>query len=285
MTPMSLRRYDCKTVRDMLPLHVGGDLAARHVRGVDEHLHTCLNCFREFRELATMRGRLGVLAEEPLPEGILDGFTEEVMARIAVGEEGPAALPPGRGRVHVWPRLAAAAVLLVALTLGATHVLDSGDAGLTAPPTAAPMGTPVATSGSPVEGTPVVASPDGADRRLPGWPAPSAGPPSRGGFQNGLMKTASQGARNTGGWGAHDRNSTGRSQAVRKVGVLSWPPAAHQALPGETVRDLGEALQQVEVGARVFVIRPLSLVPMDLVDRAPRPRETFFPAAQAPDQP
>lgn len=119
---MLRRRITCRTVRDLLPLHCGGDLPPERAVQVDEHLHACLTCFREFREHAAMRGRLGVLAEEPLPEGALDGFTEEVMARIAVGEEGPAAaLPSAQGwrRFDVPAvRLAAAAALLVALGLG-----------------------------------------------------------------------------------------------------------------------------------------------------------------------
>ena len=113
---MNARKYTCRTVRNMLPLHVGGDLDASHVQGVDDHLRDCLSCFRELRELAAMRGRLGVLAEEPLPPGALDGFAEEVMARIAVGEPGPAAEPPrpSRPRLLVLPRLVAAAAVLVA---------------------------------------------------------------------------------------------------------------------------------------------------------------------------
>src|SRR5262245_42418642 len=93
---MKLRRYTCRTIRDLLPLHIGGDLEPDQAGPVDEHLHTCLSCFREYRELATMRGRLGVLADQPLPSGILDGFADEVMARIAVGETGPRAELPLR---------------------------------------------------------------------------------------------------------------------------------------------------------------------------------------------
>lgn len=86
---------------------------------MDEHLHACLSCFREYRELITMRGRLGVLAEQPLPKGALDGFTEEVMARVAVGEPGPRAELPS---AFLWrrriPRLAAAAALLLMVGVG-----------------------------------------------------------------------------------------------------------------------------------------------------------------------
>lgn len=126
---MILRRYTCRTVRNMLPLHVGGDLDPRHAPEVDRHLQDCLVCFREFRELGTMRSRLGVLAEEPLPVGILDGFTEEVMARIDVGEPGPVAEAPSPGprqRISSFQRLsAAAAVLLVALA-GWRAMTDQG---------------------------------------------------------------------------------------------------------------------------------------------------------------
>jgi anti-sigma factor RsiW len=117
-----MRRLTCRTVRDLLPLHSGGDLPPDKAMAVDQHLHACLACFREYRDFAAMRGRLGVLAEEPLPQGALDGFTEEVMARLVVGEEGPAAqLPSTRG----WNRfeqpavrLAAAAALLLAVGFG-----------------------------------------------------------------------------------------------------------------------------------------------------------------------
>ena len=162
-----LRRYNCSTVRDMLPLHVGGDLDPRHTGPVDEHLHACLGCFREFRELATMRGRLGVLAEEPLPEGVLDGFTEEVMARIAVGEPGPAAEPPRPSLLRLPSvRLAAAAVLLLALSLAVTLGGDEPGPG-------------------PVGSSPLLA--DGGSRKEHGWPAPSLtdiGGRSQPGMQN-----------------------------------------------------------------------------------------------------
>jgi len=117
-----LRRATCRTIRDLLPLHAGGDLPSDKAVLVDEHLHACLACFREFRDYAAMRGRLGVLAEEPLPPRALDGFTEDVMARIALGEEGPAAALPLASRwwsVRSQPvRLAAAAALFAALTAG-----------------------------------------------------------------------------------------------------------------------------------------------------------------------
>lgn len=117
---MRLLRDTCRSIRDLLPLHVGGDLDASQARRVDEHLHVCLTCFRDYRELATMRGRLGVLAEQPLPAGALDDFTEQVMARIAQGEDGPAADLPGVRRGIVLPTrtLAAAASLILALSLG-----------------------------------------------------------------------------------------------------------------------------------------------------------------------
>jgi len=111
----------------MLPLHVGGDLDPRHVDSVDRHLSGCLPCFREFRELAAMRGRLAVLAAEPLPEGVLDGFTEEVMARVAVGEPGPKAVGPRPGpRMIVLPRMAAAAAMLLVALAGWRLFSDAG---------------------------------------------------------------------------------------------------------------------------------------------------------------
>jgi len=115
-----LFRDTCRSVRDKLPLHVGRDLDPKFEKQVDAHLATCLNCLREYRALAEARAILGVVAEQRLPEGVLDGFTEEVMARIAVDEPGPAAELPRSARrrtpLQLLPALsAAAALLLVAL--------------------------------------------------------------------------------------------------------------------------------------------------------------------------
>jgi anti-sigma factor RsiW len=117
---MRLLRDTCRSIRDLLPLHVGGDLDAGPARRVDEHLHRCLSCFRDFRDLAAMRQRLVVLGEQQPPAAGLEHFTEEVMARIALGERGPAAELPGvrRSRPAVMLPLAAAATLLVGVALG-----------------------------------------------------------------------------------------------------------------------------------------------------------------------
>jgi len=133
---VKLRQINCRNVRNLLPLHAGGDLDRKQAGAVDEHLHACLSCFREYRELITMRGRLGVLAEQPLPEGTLDGFTEEVMARVAVGEPGPrAALPSSIAWRRRIPRLAAAAALLLMVGVGARQVGLIGEAGQPVEPT------------------------------------------------------------------------------------------------------------------------------------------------------
>ena len=45
---MRLLKDTCRSIQDLLPLHVGGDLDSGPARRVDEHLHHCLSCFREF---------------------------------------------------------------------------------------------------------------------------------------------------------------------------------------------------------------------------------------------
>jgi hypothetical protein len=116
---VKFRRTTCRHVRNLLPLHAGGDLPPRQAAPVDEHLHTCLPCFREYRELTAMRERIGVLTEQVMPEGMLDGFADEIMARIAVGEPGPRAeLPVAMERARLWPRYAAAAAVLIGGFLG-----------------------------------------------------------------------------------------------------------------------------------------------------------------------
>jgi len=133
---VKLRQINCRNVRNLLPLHAGGDLDRKQAGAVDEHLHACLSCFREYRELITMRGRLGVLAEQPLPEGTLDGFAEEVMARVAVGEPGPRAeLPSSIAWRRRLPRLAAAAALLLMVGVGAHQMGLIGESGQLGEPT------------------------------------------------------------------------------------------------------------------------------------------------------
>lgn len=120
-------RDTCRFFRDKLPLHAGRDLEPKLERRVDAHLSNCLSCFREFRSLTESRAVLGVVAEERLPAGLLDGFTEEVMARIEVGDPGPAApLPRVRGPRPMVPLLAAAAALLIVAT-AAWRLFDEGE--------------------------------------------------------------------------------------------------------------------------------------------------------------
>lgn len=140
------KRYTCRKVRDLLPLHVGGDLETRHVASVDEHLHECLSCFREFRELAELRGRLGVVGEAPLPSGVLDGFTDEVMARIALEEPGPAAeLPRAVASAGTWTRIRAAAAVAVVALVG-WKLWPADPAGTVSPASFDPGGTLAASS-------------------------------------------------------------------------------------------------------------------------------------------
>jgi len=157
---MSLFQDNCRSIRNLLPLHVGGDLDAGPARRVDEHLHHCLSCFREFRELTALRQRLGVLAEQQPPAGALDHFTEEVMARIALGERGPAAELPGvrRSRPSIMLPLAAAATLMVGVLLGYVAQTRSAAVSPAASPILAPSPVVSQTEGlipTEVRGSPV----------------------------------------------------------------------------------------------------------------------------------
>ncbi len=147
----SRNNYSCRKVRDLLPLHVGGDLDTKHVGPVDEHLHECLACFREFRAYATLRGRLGVVGEAPLPAGALDGFADEVMARIALDEPGPAAESPRASSVSFWrsggARIRAAAAVLVVGLVGWQAWQAFDDAGEAAPHATLAVDTGAAAAG------------------------------------------------------------------------------------------------------------------------------------------
>ncbi len=237
------RRYDCTTVSRMLPLHAGGDLDTRHQAAVDEHLHACLNCFREFRELASLRGQLRAAAEEPLPEGILDGFTEDVMARVRSGEVGPVAVPP-RASVLRLPRVLAAAAVLAVAGLAVTLNLESSGSG------------PRTLSDLPLVADDVVEAPRAeGDRQAIGWPAPSIrdvggsglpafgdgaqGTPASGGSLSGRIGPMNHSPMNTSGLSLDDRFMTGTPQL--SIGQLEEMLGLH--FDGK----MKVAVQQVEV--------------------------------------
>jgi anti-sigma factor RsiW len=104
------RTVHCERVRERLSAYLDGELPPEGLRGVEDHLRTCLDCRRAHSRLI----RLGaLLAEVDLP--VPAGFAERVLAAA----QKPSAQPATTRPVRVFRRLAtqAAGAALVAASL------------------------------------------------------------------------------------------------------------------------------------------------------------------------
>lgn len=104
----------CDKVRRVLPLHAGGDLRGRQEHEIDEHLSTCLGCYRLYQEYLEGVARLRASREpfEVAPE-FWAKLEDDVLARVR--EEAPAPTSSLRWSVYR-PLILAAASFLMALT-------------------------------------------------------------------------------------------------------------------------------------------------------------------------
>src|SRR5436190_1583655 len=92
----------CHEIRDLLPLHLYGDLAAEQRAAVDAHLQECANCRAEFAAVAAVRNGLDA-AVVPAPAVDLAALYRAEGDRL-------------RRRARRW-RVAAAAAAVAALLL------------------------------------------------------------------------------------------------------------------------------------------------------------------------
>ena len=72
----------CFYFRWKFSLYMSADLHPRVKKRVGRHVHTCRRCRVEFKSLQKLNLDLDRLVESPPPEK-LDGFAEDIMARIA----------------------------------------------------------------------------------------------------------------------------------------------------------------------------------------------------------
>ncbi len=111
----------CASVRDALPLYVGGDLPARVQRRVGLHVERCGACRAEFESYCEARQELSASARPVRgddTESLADAVTRELVGVV------PAPRPRGR---LVFVRTARAAAL-VAVAVGAGAFWWGGDA-------------------------------------------------------------------------------------------------------------------------------------------------------------
>ena len=106
---------DCKKTLKLLPLYISDDLDERDAMNVEKHVGVCLNCYREYQAHLKSLRALKQLSSKPDLSAVLDGFSDEVMERVALDGGGPSAPLPRVVYPALRRSLAAAAVLLAAV--------------------------------------------------------------------------------------------------------------------------------------------------------------------------
>lgn len=115
----------CRRVGDRLLELLENEVPTEERRRIEQHLATCPRCAREASDISALLGRVRALPVPAASRDPLDGFAEEVRARIAVEP------PPRRSawrRLEAWasgwfslrpvPAVSAAAVLGIMLAVG-----------------------------------------------------------------------------------------------------------------------------------------------------------------------
>lgn len=88
----------CRRVSGWMPLAVGRDLPSADQRAFEQHLQSCLRCYREYQRFRVELDRLDPL-RAPGDARAPDGLFDEILAAVRTGKEGPAAAPlPRRPR-------------------------------------------------------------------------------------------------------------------------------------------------------------------------------------------
>lgn len=83
----------CKQFRKRIPLAIGNDLDGDALAVFDEHLRSCLACYREYRDFADAMAELDVL-RAPDPSEPPDELVEAILAEVRAAEPGPLAPHP-----------------------------------------------------------------------------------------------------------------------------------------------------------------------------------------------
>ena len=124
----------CNRCAKWIPLAVGGDLDPGQQLEVEEHLRSCLTCYRAYDELRRVRGELEPL-RAPRYADAPDGLYDDIMVAVRRNEPGPSAdyadLNP---RVFEWldsarRALPTAAAFLIFTVIGYFALGERPDAG------------------------------------------------------------------------------------------------------------------------------------------------------------
>lgn len=123
---------NCETIRDLIDGHVAGTLAARDAHAVEDHVAGCAECATDLAAARALRDPVRALPRQLQPPG---GSWPAVRRRV------------GGRRTPGWGALAAAAVLLVALSSVTTALLLDRTGSRGEPLASAPAGIQVMEAG------------------------------------------------------------------------------------------------------------------------------------------
>jgi len=112
---------DCKKAKRKLNRYLDGELPVRDRDHVEQHLRGCLSCRNELERL---RGVAGAMATLPEPPEVPVGFAERVMNRAARDRAGKGLLLTFWQSVSPPMRIAAAAMVVLGICLGAVMSRD-----------------------------------------------------------------------------------------------------------------------------------------------------------------
>jgi hypothetical protein len=120
---------------DRLSEYMDGDLPPDDARRVEAHLHECETCARTLEELRSVVARANTVADRTVPEDLWPGIAARVRSDASTAAPEQPVDATATGTVISWrrrrialsiPQLAAAAILLVALTGGTAWLAGPG---------------------------------------------------------------------------------------------------------------------------------------------------------------
>jgi hypothetical protein len=112
---------------DRLSEYLDGDLGPEDARRVEAHLHECETCARTLEELRGVVASANTVTDRAVPEDLWPGIAARIRSGASAAAPGQSVEATAAGTVIPWrrrrialsiPQLAAAAILLVALTGG-----------------------------------------------------------------------------------------------------------------------------------------------------------------------
>ena len=119
----------CEHVDSVLSAWLEGDLGDEERRAVDEHLRQCLRCASLVRDIQNIRREAGALPAMTPSRDLWEGIAARIEAPVIELKPRQAPAPARRN----W-QMAAAAVVLMAVSSGVTYLLTGGQRSATGDP-------------------------------------------------------------------------------------------------------------------------------------------------------